>query len=81
MVLEEAVVIDVVVAAGDGEDVVFDQGVFEAGVETRRGRAFGGAAGAGDELSEVAVFGEGDVNECHVEVMVGVVFMGGTSSP
>jgi len=67
---EHAVVVRVVVAAGNGFDVLFNKGVSEVGVEAGSCHDF--FPTAHDRALSVAVLWEWNVNECHVEMSVSV---------
>lgn len=71
---EGAIIIDVVVSAGHCQDALLDQSIAEATVEARGCGVFGLLARGGDDhLVDIAVFRQGNVDKCHVHMMVRVV--------
>ena len=65
-----------IVSTAHGQDMFVYERVAEAAVEAWGGRVFGLCACLGDsELVNVTVFGEGDVDEGHIHVVVCVARM------
>ena len=65
-----------IVSAADGQDALVDERVAEAAVEARRSGVFRLFASLRHgEFVNVAVFGEGNMDEGHVHVMVGVSYV------
>ena len=75
---ERAVVIYVIVAAAYGHHALVHERLLEAAVEAGCGGRFEGFPAGFDDVGCVAVFGERDMDECHIHAhMAGVVVQGG----